>query len=223
MHTLTRAALAAATVALATGGAIALVLSSVRPDAPPAPAPTALPSQPAPVSPTATPSPPRATPATTPPTPGTPPTATGPDAFAPSNPSNTCPDGSPVFRFGVVEAALGRRYLPVEVRNCGRPETVALDRLPELGFVNADGRPGAPERVDRPVTPLDVAPGESAFLMLQWRGGGSSLDPGDRAARVTFTVPGLGAGTWVDQTDIGPDSPVTLHGWGRTASEALDG
>ena len=69
---------------------------------------------------------------------------------------------------------------------------------------------------------IAIRPGETAWFTLEWLGGGSSDDPGNRAASITFTVPGLGSGTWVGETDLGPDSAVHLHGWGATPELALD-
>lgn len=210
MHTLTRLTLAGATIVIATGAALALVVPSIGPIMP-------KPSPSAKVPPT-----PTVPPITTFTTPTAPPAPLDDNAHPPEGPSDTCPDGSPVFRYSIVDAAAGHRYLGVQVTNCGRPETIRLEALPELGLVKANGTVGAAASIDRTNRPIAIRPGETAWFTLEWLGGGSSDDPGNRVASITFTVPGLGSGTWVGETDLGPDSAVHLHGWGATPGLALD-
>ena len=79
------------------------------------------------------------------PTPSAPATeSVAPDAYSPSNPTPTCPDGSSVFVYGRTDAAAGARYQAVGFRNCGRPETLRLDQLPDMAVTNRDGTLGAP-------------------------------------------------------------------------------
>ncbi len=145
------------------------------------------------------------------------------DAYSPSNPTPTCPDGSSVFVYGRTDAAAGARYQAVGFRNCGRPETLRLDQLPDMAVTNRDGTLGAPVVTRQLRASVDVKPGETAWFLFKYRGGGSSEEPGQRAATVTFTLPGLGAGVLEGTTDLGPDSPVTLRGWSLDPSDAVNG
>ena len=120
MHTLTRLTLAGATIVIATGAALALVAPSLGPILP-------KPSPSAKVPPT-----PTVPPITTFTTPTAPPAPLDDNAHPPEGPSDTCPDGSPVFRYSIVDAAAGHRYLGVQLTNCGRPETIRLEALPDL-------------------------------------------------------------------------------------------
>lgn len=73
--------------------------------------------------------------------------------------------------FGVVDSALGKRYLTVEARNCG-PSAVPLPARASIEAVGPAGALPVDWQFQPPMTPLSLAPGDSAYLHLAWPSSG---------------------------------------------------
>lgn len=107
--------------------------------------------------------------------------ATG-DAYTPVPPvPAVCgPDGGLALGHGPVEAALGSRYLFIEVRNCG-PDPVDLPARPEVVARTPDGWTLPVEWTHRtPGRPLLLGAGQSATLQLRWHSSGRCERGADR-------------------------------------------
>ncbi|GAA1906386.1 hypothetical protein GCM10009737_03930 [Nocardioides lentus] len=135
-----------------------------------------------------------------------------------------CAPGDPIaVGTGPVDAALGRRYLLLELRSC-RETGVRLDAQPVLTASDASGRPVTMRLVDaatipRVPRPLTLRPGEAAYAGLSWRGAPRSgrvrdltlvAAPGDRPS-----------GLVVEQPDLRPRSPVRLYPWTTRRSDVF--
>lgn len=99
---------------------------------------------------------------------------------APPVPAVCGPDGGLGLGHGPVEAALGSRYLFVEVLNCGS-DPVELPARPEVVARTPDGWTLPVEWTYRePDRPLLLAGGDSATLALHWHSSGRCERGADR-------------------------------------------
>jgi hypothetical protein len=149
-------------------------------------------------------------------TPSPPATSTAPTA---------CPDSGAAVTTGVVDAAMGRRAVVVELTNCGT-EPYKVDGYPVVGALDKDRDPlRLTITHDHPYTdagrdqgprPLTLAPGESVKSVLNWNNRVTTFDAVTEGAYLVVTPKeGEPPQTLPFRLDIGTSGELDVTAWAR--------
>ncbi|MEU0083729.1 DUF4232 domain-containing protein [Streptomyces sp. NPDC006274] len=147
--------------------------------------------------------------------------APGPTAATPT----TCPDSGAAVTTGVVDAAMGRRAVVVELVNCGT-EPYRVDGYPGIAALDQDRDPlRLTITHDHPYTdagrdqgpkPLTLAPGERAKSVLNWNNRVTSFEAVTEGAYLVVTPKeGEPPQTLPFRLDIGTQGELDVTAWAR--------
>ncbi|MGW0774137.1 DUF4232 domain-containing protein [Streptomyces sp. NPDC002835] len=147
--------------------------------------------------------------------------APGPTAATPT----ACPDSGAAVSTGVVDAAMGRRAVVVELVNCGA-EPYRVDGYPGIAALDKDRDPlRLTITHDHPYTdagrdqgpkPLTLAPGESVKSVLNWNNRVTSFDAVTEGAYLVVTPKeGESPQTLPFRLDIGTSGELDVTAWAR--------
>jgi hypothetical protein len=136
-----------------------------------------------------------------------------------------CPDSGAAVSTGVVDAAMGRRAVVVELVNCGA-EPYRVDGYPDIAALDKDRDPlRLTITHDHPYTdagrdqgpkPLTLAPGESVKSVLNWNNRLTSFDAVTEGAYLVVTPKeGEPPQTLPFRLDIGTSGELDVTAWAR--------
>lgn len=191
MHHLTRSTIAASTLILAIGAAVALANSPL-----PAPPAASVPREVQPPAPRV-PDPPHLTQRS--------------GEWSPI----CAATGEPLVDFSPVDLGSGRHRVLITAHNCSATPVELTEPVVWFGGREAMAEPFRPDRDRSEVTPLTLPAWESAALVLTWESG-AIRTPEDRGGVLSIRVPGVGEGELQDTAlGIGHTSRGWLSGWQR--------
>ncbi|MEW2632162.1 DUF4232 domain-containing protein [Streptomyces sp. NPDC048389] len=136
-----------------------------------------------------------------------------------------CPESGAAVSTGLVDAAMGRRAVVVELVNCGTGP-YKVNGYPGIGALDKDGDPlRLTVTHDRPYTdagrdqgpkPLTLAPGESVKSVLNWNNRVTTFDAVTEGAYLVVTPKeGEPPQTLPFRLDIGTSGELDVTAWAR--------